>query len=92
MTGPDSGWLLFGIGLYLAAILTVGFVTWRRNRSLDDFVLGGRRLSPFAAALSERASGESAWCSRSLWTDNTIPRNSFATTTFTTGEAIRTRI
>jgi sodium/proline symporter len=61
MTGPQSAGLLFGIGLYLVAILVVGFVTWRRNRSLDDFVLGGRRLSPFAAALSERASGESAW-------------------------------
>lgn len=53
--------LLFGIVLYLVAILVVGFVTWRRMRSLDDFVLGGRRLSPFAAALSERASGESGW-------------------------------
>jgi sodium/proline symporter len=61
VTPPDSTWLLFGIGLYLVAILTVGFVTWRRMRSLDDFVLGGRRLSPFAAALSERASGESGW-------------------------------
>ncbi len=53
--------LLFGIVLYLVSILVVGIITWRRNRSLDDFVLGGRRLSPFAAALSERASGESAW-------------------------------
>lgn len=61
MSGAESNWLLFGIGLYLASILAVGFVTWRRNRTLDDFVLGGRRLSPFAAALSERASGESAW-------------------------------
>jgi sodium/proline symporter len=58
---PDPGWLLFGVGLYLASILVVGVITWRRMRSLDDFVLGGRRLSPFAAALSERASGESAW-------------------------------
>jgi sodium/proline symporter len=61
MGGANQGWLLFGIGLYLAVILAVGFVTWRRMRSLDDFVLGGRRLSPFSAALSERASGESAW-------------------------------
>ncbi|MDP6529013.1 MAG: sodium/proline symporter [Gemmatimonadota bacterium] len=59
MTG--SGWLLAGVGFYLAAILTVGIVTWRKMRSFDDFVLGGRKLSPFTAALSERASGESAW-------------------------------
>lgn len=61
MSGADTGWLLFGIGLYLVSLLVVGVITWRRMRSLDDFVLGGRRLSPFAAALSERASGESAW-------------------------------
>ncbi|GJM45101.1 MAG: sodium:proline symporter [Gemmatimonadota bacterium] len=57
----DPGGLLFGIGLYLVAIVAVGFVTWRRNRTLDDYVLAGRNLSPFSAALSERASGESGW-------------------------------
>jgi sodium/proline symporter len=56
-----SGWLLFGLVLYLVAVLAVGIATWRRMRSLDDFVLGGRGLSPFAAAISERASGESSW-------------------------------
>ena len=61
MTGAGTGPVLFGIGLYLVVILAVGFVTWRRMRSLDDFVLGGRRLSPFTAAISERASGESGW-------------------------------
>ncbi|MBZ0266759.1 sodium:proline symporter, partial [bacterium] len=60
-SGAPTVPLLFGIGLYLVAILVVGFVAWRRMRTLDDFVLGGRRLSPFAAALSERASGESGW-------------------------------
>lgn len=58
MTDP---WLLFGLALYLVVVLVVGFVSWRRTRTIDDFVLGGRKLSPFAAALSERASGESAW-------------------------------
>jgi len=57
----ESGWLLVGLGLYLVAMVVVGAVTWRRMRTIDDFVLGGRRLSPFAAAISERASGESAW-------------------------------
>jgi len=57
----SPGALLFGMILYLVSILVVGLITWRRMRSLDDFVLGGRRLSPFTAALSERASGESGW-------------------------------
>ncbi len=30
-------------------------------RTLDDYVLAGRRLGPWVAAISERASGESAW-------------------------------
>lgn len=30
-------------------------------KKLDDFLLAGRRLGPLSAAISERASGESAW-------------------------------
>jgi sodium/proline symporter len=50
-----------GLLLYLLIVLTVGFLTYRYMRSLDDFVLGGRRLGPWVTAISERASGESAW-------------------------------
>jgi len=58
--GPDPG-LFFGFGLYFVTLLVVAFVTVRYMRSLDDFVLGGRRLGPWVTAISERASGESAW-------------------------------
>ena len=53
--------LLLGFGLYLVIILAVGLAALKHMRSLDDFVLGGRRLGPWVAAISERASGESAW-------------------------------
>jgi sodium/proline symporter len=53
--------ILGGLILYLVAVLVVGFWTYRYMRTLDDFVLGGRRLGPWVAAISERASGESAW-------------------------------
>ena len=53
--------ILAGLVLYLAIVLVVGFVAYRYMRSLDDFLLGGRRLGPWVAAISERASGESAW-------------------------------
>ena len=59
MSGQWS--LLLGFGLYLGLMLTVGLITVRYMRSLDDFVLGGRRLGPWVTAISERASGESAW-------------------------------
>jgi sodium/proline symporter len=53
--------LLLGFILYLGLMLTIGLITVRYMRSLDDFVLGGRRLGPWVTAVSERASGESAW-------------------------------
>lgn len=53
--------ILAGLILYLIVVLTVGLWASRRMRKLDDFVLAGRRLGPLATAVSERASGESAW-------------------------------
>ncbi len=50
-----------GLVLYLVVVLVVGLWASRRMRRLDDFVLGGRSLGPVATAVSERASGESAW-------------------------------
>jgi len=53
--------ILAGMIVYLLVMLGVGLYTWRYMRSLDDFVLAGRRLGPWVSAISERASGESAW-------------------------------
>jgi len=53
--------LLLGLLVYLAVMIAVGLAASRYMRTLDDFVLGGRRLGPWVAAISERASGESAW-------------------------------
>ena len=53
--------ILVGMIGYLIVMLGIGLYTWRYMRSLDDFVLGGRRLGPWVSAISERASGESAW-------------------------------
>ena len=47
--------------LYLALILAVGLLAYRRTQSLDDYILGGRRLGPFVAALSAGASDMSGW-------------------------------
>ena len=61
MTGGVDSALYLGFGAYLLLTLIIGAVTVRYMKSLDDFVLGGRRLGPWVAAISERASGESAW-------------------------------
>ncbi len=53
--------LLFGLLFYLAVVLALGIAASRLMKRLDDFLLAGRRLGAIATAISERASGESAW-------------------------------
>jgi sodium/proline symporter len=53
--------ILAGLLVYLVVMLGVGLFAYRYMNTLDDFVLGGRRLGPWVSAISERASGESAW-------------------------------
>jgi sodium/proline symporter len=52
---------LLGFIFYLVVILVVGFITYHINKSHKDFFIAGRRLNPWVVAISERASGESAW-------------------------------
>ncbi len=59
MNGDYS--ILAGLVLYLLLMIGVGLACYRYMKTLDDFVLGGRRLGPWVSAISERASGESAW-------------------------------
>jgi sodium/proline symporter len=60
-TGGFDFSLLIGILIYLVILVVIGLAAARRMKGLDDFVLGGRRIGPLAAAISERASGESSW-------------------------------
>jgi sodium/proline symporter len=53
--------VFIGLIAYLVVMVIVGIVSSRHMRTLDDYVLAGRRLGPWVAAISERASGESAW-------------------------------
>jgi sodium/proline symporter len=52
---------LLGFIIYLVIVLVVGFITYKNNKSHDDYFLAGRKLNPWVVAFSERASGESAW-------------------------------
>ena len=52
---------LIGFLLYLVAVIIVGIITYRSNKSHKDFFIAGRKLNPWVVAFSERASGESAW-------------------------------
>jgi sodium/proline symporter len=57
----DLTFKLIAIGLYFAAMLAIGLHASRKNQDLDDYMLAGRRLSPFTAALSAGASDMSGW-------------------------------
>ena len=52
---------LVGFFLYLGVVITIGFITYKKNKSHSDYFIAGRKLNPWVVALSERASGESAW-------------------------------
>lgn len=47
--------------LYLAVMLGIGIWTYRMTNSLSDYVLGGRKLNSWVAALSAQASDMSGW-------------------------------
>ncbi|BBB25837.1 sodium/proline symporter PutP [Amphritea japonica] len=47
--------------IYLALMLAIGVVAYRRTQDLSDYVLGGRNLGPLPSALSAGASDMSGW-------------------------------
>jgi sodium/proline symporter len=53
--------ILIGFIAYLIILFVKGILTYKYNRTLPDFVLASRRIGPWLASFSERASGESAW-------------------------------
>lgn len=46
---------------YMVILIGIVFYSARRSKTNKDFVLGGKKISGFSLALSERATGESAW-------------------------------
>ena len=47
--------------IYLGFLILIGIKTYSLNKTQEDYLLAGRTLNPWVTALSERASGESAW-------------------------------
>ena len=53
--------MLFAIIAYLAIVVGIGVVLAKKNRTTEDFYLGGRKLGPFVTAMSAEASDMSSW-------------------------------
>lgn len=48
-------------GLYLLGLIAITIYTANKSKNASDYILGGKQVSGVALALSERATGESAW-------------------------------
>lgn len=57
----DDGMIVATFVAYLATVLAIGVVAWRRTRNLRDYILGGRSLGQWVTALSAQASDMSGW-------------------------------
>ena len=53
--------IMITIIAYLIMVVAVGFVFSKKNNTVDDFYLGGRKLGPFVTAMSAEASDMSSW-------------------------------
>lgn len=53
--------ILISIVVYLVWVIAIGIQCSRKNKTTDDFYLGGRKLGPFVTAMSAEASDMSSW-------------------------------
>lgn len=52
---------IVSIVIYMAGMLLIGYLAYRRTANLTDYMLGGRNLGPAVTALSAGASDMSGW-------------------------------
>ncbi|WP_449276978.1 sodium/proline symporter PutP [Leucobacter sp. GX24907] len=57
----DQAYLLIALGVYFAAMLLIGYIAFRRTSGHEGYMLAGRGLPPWVAALSAGASDMSGW-------------------------------
>ncbi|CAN7469933.1 sodium/proline symporter PutP [Peribacillus frigoritolerans] len=53
--------IILSIGIYMAGMLLIGYLAYRKTANLTDYMLGGRNLGPAVTALSAGASDMSGW-------------------------------
>lgn len=54
-------WFIVAIVIYMMTMLAIGYWSYRQTDEYDDYMLAGRDLNPFVAALSAGASDMSGW-------------------------------
>ncbi|MCI1958906.1 MAG: sodium/proline symporter PutP [Clostridia bacterium] len=61
MVVSSSIFIMISIVAYLVVVIAIGFRCSNKNKTADDFYLGGRKLGPFVTAMSAEASDMSSW-------------------------------
>ncbi|RNE48427.1 sodium/proline symporter PutP [Corynebacterium alimapuense] len=57
----ETTWFIIAIVLYMGLMLGIGYWSFTKTDKYDDYVLAGRGLNPFVAAMSAGASDMSGW-------------------------------
>lgn len=57
----DQTYQVISMIAYFLLMIAIGLWAYRKNNSVDDYMLGGRQLNPLVAALSAGASDMSGW-------------------------------
>ncbi len=53
--------IFIAIIVYVALMVVIGIIYYKRNKGADDYFLGGRSLGPWVCAMSAEASDMSGW-------------------------------
>ncbi len=57
----DEAIIMIVIGLYMAMMIGIGIYFGKKNKTSEDYFLGGRSLGPWVTAMSAEASDMSSW-------------------------------
>lgn len=57
----DNVWFSIAIAIYMLVMVLIGYWSYRKTTKYDDYMLAGRGLNPFVAAMSAGASDMSGW-------------------------------
>lgn len=56
-----NGLVIFSMACYMALVVGIGIYYSRKNKTSDDYFIGGRGLGPWVTAMSAEASDMSSW-------------------------------
>lgn len=61
MKGTNLVWVLIAFACYLMVMIVIGALFMKKNKTTEDYFLGGRKIGGWVAALSAQASDMSGW-------------------------------